>query len=123
MSGFLWHFCCRHSARRIGRYGLLLPHFQPVLKHRLIWLTTDREASRVALGLTSLTLMCDRMERLYEVTDASGCEAFNDWMERKLDRQEVDGNEVQHWLLGPDHRPDLWWLSERAVPVRAAEAP
>lgn len=116
MSAFLWHFCCRHSAKAIGRYGLVRPMVgHPFLGGaRLVWFTTDRRPKREAVGLTMETIRCDRMECCYEVTDAHGCEPFNDWI-RDRDHLHESAN---YWLMGPDQRPETWWVSESAVPVR-----
>lgn len=64
-----WHYTCTHGAERIeADHGLIKPNPQPVLGDiQLAWFTTMPSASRAALGLTSRTLSCDRMEALFEV--------------------------------------------------------
>lgn len=59
--GRLYHYTCAHAAPLIERDGLLRPHPQILLDNTpLIWFTDLEEPDRQALGLTSLTLNCDR---------------------------------------------------------------
>ena len=63
-----YHFACHHSAESIDETLVLQPHRQPMLANLpLIWFTTLRDAKRAQLGLSSVTLECDRMDRLYQV--------------------------------------------------------
>lgn len=65
-----WHYSCRHSAESIAETGILRPNAQPMLARLpMTWFTTQRTAPRAALGLTSVTLDCNRMECLYRVVD------------------------------------------------------
>lgn len=67
-----YHRTCRHAAEGIDSHGgILQPTPQPLLgRVPMLWFTTIASASRAALGLSSLTLACDRMERLYRVIPA-----------------------------------------------------
>lgn len=61
-----YHFCCSHSAALIGRRGLIRPMIRhPLLGCLVAWFTTDAEPQRMDVGLTSLTIKCDRMEYRY----------------------------------------------------------
>ena len=64
-----FHRSCDHGARAIERSGLILrPQPHPLLGGMpLIWLTAQRSATRVMLGLSSHTLECDRMATLWRV--------------------------------------------------------
>lgn len=116
MTGDLYHFTCRHSAGRIGRRGTLTPVRQPALAAsgapRLVWLTDLDAPERVALGLTSTTLACDRMEVRYRVVDASTVQSWQTFKVR-LDRTEVSALE-----LGRRHRS--WYVSAAPVAVEVA---
>jgi hypothetical protein len=67
----LWHYTCQHGRDRIGKRGELRPNAHPWLPllGRVIWLTDDPTPTRDAVGLTSTTLTCDRMQYRYRVTE------------------------------------------------------
>lgn len=49
--GRLWHWTCRdHGERALGRSGMLMPRFHPILGYALAWLTDDPYAGRQALS-------------------------------------------------------------------------
>jgi hypothetical protein len=65
-----WHWTCRHSAESIDTTLILQPHRQPLLANvPMIWFTSVQSAGRNHLGLTSNTLECDRMDRMYRVIE------------------------------------------------------
>lgn len=63
-----FHRTCEHAAERIDAAGgLITVNPQPVLARvEMSWWTLLPSASRADLGLSSRTLRCDRMARLYE---------------------------------------------------------
>ena len=68
MSISFWHRTCVHAAERIDLDMTLKAAAQPVLgRVPMIWLTTQRDATWVMLGLSSHTLSCNRMAALYQV--------------------------------------------------------
>jgi hypothetical protein len=115
-SPFLYHFCCEHSRRDIGEYGLLMPNLHPVLGYKLVWLTTSAAPKREAVGLTMTTIRCDRMAHRYEVLDAHQCEPFYEWAQRR----DVDPNKVSELTAWQECDPASWWVSEEPVPVRVS---
>lgn len=63
-----FHRTCEHRVGLIEEAGVLRPNPHPILGGiPLVWLTSQRSASRVMLGLTSHTLQCDRMAHLFRV--------------------------------------------------------
>lgn len=110
MSG-LWHFTCEHAAASIDRSGILLPNPHPLLPEigPVVWLTNWRTAGRDALGLTSETLTCDRMEVCYSVIAPLAVPWA--WVRDDLDPEAVAA-------LERFSRPETWRLS--LVPVSAS---
>lgn len=116
----LWHFTCSHAARAIGRRGVLRPHPQPALGGiELTWATDLHTPDRDGLGLTSLTLRCDRTGHRYRITEPH---YFEPWLlsgaraELLVDRRAWR----QVARLETDRRPDRWWVT--TVPARAVLA-
>lgn len=111
----LFHFCCAHSAKAIGRYGLIIPQAESALSLgvRVSWFTDDITLPREAYGLTMHTIACDRMEYLYRVLEADVplCEPFLEWQKRL-------GNPFVGKLVNDENRPDRWFVCEKAVRVR-----
>lgn len=121
----LWHYTCEHSAAKLGASGLLVPALELVPFERrdrlpwwgdLVWLTDLAVPIRDALGLSSLGLVCDRIEHRYRVTDAETCRW---WIEaRKVMPSE--------WRVpleqAPGARPRHWWVSAMWVPVELDDA-
>lgn len=109
----LYHYTCRHAARRIGRRGTLVPNPQPFLVRSglppLVWLTDLDVPDAEALGLTAHHLACDRTEVRYRVVDASTVQAWRTYKLR-LDRLEVSALEL-------GHRHAVWYVSAAPVPV------
>lgn len=117
----MWfHFGCGHTRAHVGLSGRLVPNPAPNIEpwRRVVWLA-DPEALRLpeellpeALGLTSLTLSCDRTEYCYRVERAPKA---GRWLDSPLRTPDAIAQ-----LEGPVQRPDLWWVSP--VPVRAVLA-
>ncbi len=108
----LFHFTDRRGAHAIGRYGMIIPRRSLALAATLAWFTDDTTLSRVELGLTMTFTIVDRMEFLYRVVDARTCEPFLDWAKRT-------GNLLASVrLIDEERRPQNWFVSEFAVPVR-----
>jgi hypothetical protein len=110
----LYHFTCGHSARKIGRSGVLLPYGTLPGCPPLVWLTDLREPDRDALGLTSHTLTCDRTERRYVVR--GDCDAIP-WLSWVASPRH---DEVRGLLERDGARPEHWWVTPSRVWVRRA---
>lgn len=110
----LYHYCCSHSLIGIRRDGTLKPNPHPWLPLPLVWLTDLAEPHRDALGLTSVTLRCDRTEyRVVVETDAERWVRFA----RPLGPETREAFETT-----PGALPMHWWVSEVPVPVLSIEA-
>ena len=109
----VYHYTCRHTAKRIGRRGVLVPTPQPFLGGvELVWLTDLADPDREGLGLTSNMIACDRTEVRYRVLDASTVQAWRTYKLR-LDRSHVSALEF-------GHRHGSWYVSTAPVPVELA---
>lgn len=106
----LFHYCCSHSAAGIRREQVLKPHRQVVLDDvPVVWLTDLDAAPRAALGLTSVTLRCDRMEFCATVdVDAEPWFVFA----RRFSRPQRDALEAS-----PGARPMHWFVSLHPVRI------
>jgi len=107
----LYHFTCSHAAPRIRTARWLVPHPQVVLGGcELIWLTDMDVPERLALGLTSYTLRCDRTEVRVTVVTAEAkhwptyARTVEPAQRRQLDF--ADGALPMHW-----------WVADAPVPV------
>lgn len=61
----LYHYTCDHGRKGIGLTGWLNP--VEGLAGPLVWLTDMDQPDRLALGLTSHLLACDRLDYRYQV--------------------------------------------------------
>lgn len=94
----LWHYTCGHNFDAIRDDGFLRPGLDG-----LVWLTDLHPAPRLALGLTSYMLSCDRMEHVFPVLPTPDVVRWVDYPLR--DRlKELPGTMPMHW-----------WVSERRV--------
>ena len=112
----LFHYTCAHSARRIGRRGLLLP-LRLVQRDaaarlgvhawlaELVWLTTLPEPDINATGLTSRGHGCDRLEYQYRVLTPGRAQP---WIGSRWHGQHPDWGD-------PGDDPATWWVSDRAL--------
>jgi hypothetical protein len=127
MSLALYHFTCDHGRAALGDAGEVMPLslFDPEAAQRapewaswvrLAWFTDQPQASDPqALGLTSLTVRCDRTRYRYRVLDP---EPLLPWL--KVWRNY--GPKVRLLHLAEGVRPGTWWVSEAPVPVVYAPA-
>lgn len=114
----LWHRTCSHAADSLGNHGELDPTKTAIIAGlgQIVWLSTNPDATRWDLGITSHTLDCDRMEYLYR---SSGPNRAVPWAAARL-RIPI----MTRWLLEHDvhtkaERPHAtWWISFRPVNVR-----
>lgn len=116
MTGDLFHFTCDHGRQQIGDTGTLLPASKLTDKQapwpaRYVWLTDMARPDRNALGLTSHTLNCDRIEHRYRVTDPTGVVPWHR-VARLLSREQRDLLEAE-----PGARPMHWFVALRGIPV------
>lgn len=100
----LWHWTCDHGRHGIGIDGQI----DPGPAYCLVWLTSDKKATREDLGLTSTILDCDRMSFLYEV-DTENAEP---WIGSDA-RDRMDAGLVADLECG--RRAECWWISLEAV--------
>lgn len=121
----LYHYTCDHGRAGLGAKGeLIAPIEQPLdqtvvdemtgwqrgLLH-LIWMTDLDEPLRKPLGLTAVSLHCDRTQYRYRVTDDK---YVHRWITVRRDwpRKLRDGLEQASGAM-----PGHWWISLRPVPV------
>lgn len=116
-----YHYTCSHSAPLILRSGTVRPLGQlaclsgqmPTDRHWMLdiaWFTDLEEPLREALGLTSVTLQCDRTEWRLTVSDPSTLLPWSRYARRRVP---VDQRED----LERYGRPAHWWVSLEPVPV------
>jgi hypothetical protein len=106
----LYHYCCSHSLKGIRRDGFLKPHRQVALGDvELVWLTDLEVPDRLALGLTSRRLHCDRTKHRVEVdAEAIHWPRYARQLPLEL-RRPLE--------LATGARPMHWYVSEHSVPV------
>ena len=103
----LYHFTCAHGDAGIQRDGYIKPMSNREIRipEPVVWLSSSASAQRRALGLTSHTLKCDRMEHLYRVNTADAVP----WSNYRLGLSRFAVMQLEA-VTGT--RPMLWWLSE-----------
>lgn len=109
----LYHYCCEHSRREIGRYGTLIPKPQ-LWGGSLVWLTDMAEPDAEGLGLTSHIQPCDRLEYRYVVR--LECTRWMRSHSRALFKATQGGIALAWFEHG--RMPERWWVSDTAVPAR-----
>lgn len=100
--GLLYHYTCDHQAPSIAQDGVLKPGIDG-----LVWLTDLDAPPRLALGLTSYTLSCDRMANRFTVTQSADTVW---WMRYRKLRPDLVAKELCDGVM-----PMHWWVSERPV--------
>jgi hypothetical protein len=108
----LYHYTCSCAAPLIRESRWLQPNPQVQLPDApaLIWLTDLDTPDIPALGLTSLTLKCDRTE--YQVTAVTTDAAPWSTYAKRMPRKARDVIEAS-----PGALPMHWWVSELPVPI------
>lgn len=106
-----WHRTCAHRIDEILTTGTLLPHPQPLLGIKAVWLTHIPWATRDHLALSSDHLRCDRMQYLFEVTDPTHVVP---WL---VARSGLPAGPVRMLEAARGARPDYWWLSGKPQSV------
>lgn len=108
----LYHFTCDHGAAGIERDGYIKPMNNRAIRiaEPVVWLSSSASAQRRALGLTSHTLQCDRMEHLYRVTTTLAVP----WSNYRLGLSRFA---VQQLEAVTGTRPMLWWVAEAPLTV------
>ena len=114
----LYHFTCLdHGLAGIESAGELRPNEHPMIGFRLIWLTSDPDPVRDAVGLTSTFLTCDRTAARCTVTDTAHCLKWHGSNYRRLVHPaNLAALEDPRWT-----RPDTWWISTRTLAVASVE--
>lgn len=104
----LYHYTCGHVAKRVTRRGFLKPTPQPTIGGiPLLWLTDMDPPVRDALGLTSISLQCDRMDYRY-IVDTEDAVSWPVAAERFV--------RIRARLETQDGvRPERWFVATRPV--------
>lgn len=126
----LYHYTCEHAYSQIGEEGHLVPAINladrtgriqlmrdPVarLTSQIVWLTTMERPSRFGLGLTSVSLCCDRTRYRYRVTEEETL--IKSWSDVRVDWPQTVVGALEA-LSGC--KPLTWWLSRGPVAVEFA---
>ena len=101
----LYHRTCDDGARTICATGLLRPNGHPRLRRPVVWMADRPDRGRLALGLTSLTLSCDRMAHLFAIPEPAAAIPWAAYASRM-------GYPVD-LLGGRGAQPSQWWVSEQ----------
>lgn len=113
----LYHFTCSdHGLPGIERLGLLVPNPRGLTPTPVVWLTDDPTPDRHDLGLTSLSLSCDRMEVRCVVENTRG--AAMPWAYYCAKRGTPVG---MRDILEFERDPSSWWVSEKPLKVAVVE--
>lgn len=117
-----FHRTCEHSVAGIEEAGLLRPKPHPFLGNiPLVWLTSQRGATRAMLGLTSHTLDCDRMAHLYRVLPEDH-ERIDWWGDVCRDSRMVPYLPgIRRLQAARGTRPGLWGVTPFEVHVERLE--
>lgn len=114
----LYHFTCEHHAAAIIADGKVKPASHLTWRTlppwgRLAWFTDLGRPPSAHLGLTRVTLDCDRMAYRFRVLDPDDCLRWVDWVRAHP--------ESQAWRLRleatTDTRPMHWYVSTLPVAV------
>jgi hypothetical protein len=109
----LYHYTCRDGFEQITKAGFIRPTMHPYLSRAVVWLTDLDTTDRRALGLTSYSLSCDRMEYRFEVDE----ELAVHWPKFFASLpKEVRASAVE-LCYADGVRPSHWFVSEKAIPV------
>lgn len=106
----LYHYTCDHGRSGIGDSGFIKPSPTFWQGTPLIWLTDMETPDRLALGLTSQILRCDRLDYRYLV---GVCAAPEPWLTSRY-RFEAPIKAVLMLEAIDGVQPTRWWVS----PVR-----
>lgn len=113
-SAELFHYTCGHAVAGITADGALEPNHHPLLGVALVWLTDLSEPFRLALGLTSYSLGCDRTEYRFDIASARVAEHWPRYCRRiALPRRVSEAVEDIPGVL-----PAHWWVSTVPVAVQ-----
>jgi hypothetical protein len=111
----LWHYTCEHGRARLGERGRLRPWVQPLLGYvELVWATTMATPDAEALGLTAVSLSCDRTAHRYHVLQPELFTPWATWWPGRVDPRVVSE------LSYPPKRPAAWWLATEHVAAEYA---
>ena len=119
--GTLFHFTCQHGRDGIGEAGLCKPLalWNPAAASRLgdrwelgvlAWFTDLDTPVAAALGLTRVTISCDRTVFRYRVTDPGNVERWvgSQWRRRSVwlrDLEREAGSMPMHWYVAAEPVP------------------
>jgi hypothetical protein len=99
----LYHYTCEHGYKAAKACGSLIPG-----PEGLLWLTDlEPPAPRLALGLTTYSLACDRMAHVFEVPVT--CDVIW-WMQYRRRKPHLIAKE-----FAPGVMPMHWFVSEQPL--------
>jgi hypothetical protein len=128
MAMTFWHYTCDHGHQEIGGEGRLIsavqlaqkmgkpeafehmPAYQRAIAE-IIWMTDMEYPDADALGLTRVTLSCDRTAYRYRVAAGYRSIRYVDFR-RELPKRTRD--ELEN---APGALPMHWWMAYMSVPV------
>lgn len=106
----LYHYTCDDAYPLILSDDVLLPG-----PDGLVWLTDIAPpAPRLALGLTSYSLSCDRLAHVFEIEPTTYTQW---WMEYRQRHRELWEKETSTGVM-----PMHWWVSEQPLPIHTVVA-
>jgi hypothetical protein len=102
----LYHYTCDHGAAGISASGLVEVRLQPPEgKVALAWFTDLEAPNRVALGLTSRSLQCDRLAYRFTIPEPIDVVRYVDVRREHFPRywrealESVPGAMPMHWYI------------------------
>lgn len=95
-----WHYTCPHGFVGVSADGVVKPN--PATG--LAWFTDMAVPDAEALGLTKITLTCDRTTHRFRVLRLTNLRRADEVLPGRL-------------LRAMGGQPERWWVSERPVPV------
>ena len=125
----LYHYSCHHGAQGIGEKGIVLPaaihapdaaermpeHLRWVMEYA--WFTDLAEPAPRALGLTRMTIDCDRLAHRF-VVKPDEMEKCTWWPEEMRALNLAAARTIS---MTPGAMPAHWWVSKG--PIRAEGLP
>lgn len=115
----LYHYTCDHGAASIRATGWILPlgDIAPVGLApgvpSLLWLTDLDRPNRLALGLTSISISCDRTRYRFAIQPQPSITTWWRWRRAHPEFAPFAARIEEQ----PGSRPKHWWVSEIAVPA------
>jgi len=117
----LYHFTCDHHVAGIVAVGAIVPNYHEAMPRLppMVWLTSDPHPTREDVGLTSMTLNCDRMAHRFMVIEPIGVVPW-DRLYKAIRASDIARQLGYHDVaaqlqFGRDAA--TWWVSTFAIPA------